>query len=121
MVIWNEPVYTSIPYIIHSSIMCVGFTRGPSEYEKTLTLPGVVVWDEETFYPEHDNTLNSSRGRSAGAYRKNYLIMTFMCITMAFYAFFKVVVLSITELREAVFVFVVSFAIGFITATRANR
>lgn len=40
---------------------------------------------------------------------------------MAFYAFFKVVVLSITELREAVFVFVVSFAIGFITATRANR
>ena len=97
------------------------------EYEKTLTLPGVVVWDEETFYPEHDNTYSSRRGRrsvsniSAGACRKNYLIMTFMCITMAFYAFFKVVVLSITELREAVFVFVVSFAIGFITATRANR
>jgi hypothetical protein len=97
--------------------MCIGAPRRVVEYDKALSVPGAIIWDDETFYPEHEN---SRRRVVAAGWTRNSLIIIFVSITVAFYAFFKMVVFSITELREAVFVFVISFAVGFLTATTRN-
>lgn len=86
-----------------------------AEYEKALAaVPGtvIVLWED----PRERRT-----GYVSATGARKYLILTFVLLSLAFYAFFKLVVFSVAELKGAIFVFVFSFAVGFLTAATRQR
>lgn len=100
--------------------MCCGNSAGPRrviEWEKpipglanVLAIPTV---SDEDFVPQHVNTLRNRRSVFS-----NSLLISFLSIMLVFYLVIKVIFFSFTELKEGVAVFLLSFAIGFISASR---
>ena len=81
-------------------------------------IPSLDESEMDNFYPEHENLRVMTYRRIP--HREplpNSLIVTFLTITLIFYLVFKILFFSLTELREGLLVFAISFVIGFVTAT----